>query len=96
MFDLREHKGLIRRLVSEANQNDPNWKWSIKAINKTEARIFWSYLECGDQKPCFTIKLVEDEDGCLIYAAAARRSTSPSIPRPPCTRAAGGPAIFPT
>lgn len=37
MFDLREHKGLIRRLVSEANQNDPNWKWSIKAINKTEA-----------------------------------------------------------
>lgn len=63
MFDLREHKGLIRRLVSEANQNDPNWKWSIKAINKTEARIFWSYLECGDQKPCFTIKLVEDEDG---------------------------------
>lgn len=48
MFDLREHKGLIRRLVSEANQNDPNWKWSIKAINKTEARIFWSYLECGD------------------------------------------------
>lgn len=68
MFDLREHKGLIRRLVSEANQNDPNWKWSIKAINKTEARIFWSYLECGDQKPCFTIELVEDEDGCLIYA----------------------------
>ena len=51
MFDLREHKGLIRRLVSEANQNDPNWKWSIKAINKTEARIFWSYLEYGDQKP---------------------------------------------
>ena len=25
MFDLREHKDLIRRLVSEANQNDPNW-----------------------------------------------------------------------
>lgn len=96
MFDLREHKGLIRRLVSEANQNDPNWKWSIKAINKTEARIFWSYLECGDQKPCFTIELVEDEDGCLISAVAARRSTTTSIPRPPCMRAAGGPAIFPT
>lgn len=68
MFDLREHKGLIRRLVSEANQNDPNWKWSIKAINKTKASIFWSYLEYGDQKPRFTIELVEDEDGCLIYA----------------------------
>ena len=61
-------EGLIRRLVAEANQNDPNWKWSIKAINKTVARIFWSYLEYGDQKPCFTIELVEDEDGCLIYA----------------------------
>lgn len=48
MFDLREHKGLIRRLVSEANQNDPNWKWSVKAINKTEAHIFWSYLEYED------------------------------------------------
>ena len=68
MFDLREHKGLIRSLVSEANQNDPNWKWSIKAINKTEAHIFWSYLEYEDQKPCFTIELVEDYDGCLIYA----------------------------
>ena len=38
-------------------------------MNKEQwARIFWSYLECGDQKPCFTIELVEDEDGCLIYA----------------------------
>ena len=40
MFDLREHKGLIRRLVSEANQNDPNWKWSIKAINKTIGQAY--------------------------------------------------------
>lgn len=32
-------------------------------MNKEQwARIFWSYLECGDQKPCFTIKLVEDEN----------------------------------
>lgn len=68
MYDLREHKELISQLVSEANQNDPNWKWSIKAINKTEAHIFWSYLEYEDQKPCFTIELVEDDDGCLIYA----------------------------
>ena len=68
MFDLREHKDLIHSLVAEANKNDPNWKWSIKAINKTEAHIFWSYLEYEDQKPCFTIELVEDDDGCLIYA----------------------------
>ena len=30
MYDLREHKELISRLVSEANQNDPNWEWSVK------------------------------------------------------------------
>ena len=68
MYDLREHKGLIRRLVSEANKNDANWHWSLKALSKTKASIFWSYLEYGGQKPCFTIELVEDEDGCLIYA----------------------------
>lgn len=45
MFDLREHKGLIRRLVSEANKNDANWHWSLKALSKTKASIFWSYLE---------------------------------------------------
>lgn len=68
MYDLREHKGLVRRLISEANKNDANWHWSLKALSKTKASIFWSYLEYGDQKPCFTIELVEDEDGCLIYA----------------------------
>lgn len=68
MFDLREHKGLIRRLVSEANKNDANWHWSLKALSKTKASIFWSYLEYEGHKPCFTIELVEDDDGCLIYA----------------------------
>ena len=29
MYDLREHKELISRLVSEANQNDPNWELSF-------------------------------------------------------------------
>lgn len=68
MFDLREHKGLIRRLVSEANKNDANWHWSLKALSKTKASIFWSYLEYEGHKPCFMIELVEDDDGCLIYA----------------------------
>ena len=68
MYDLREHKGLVRRLVSEANKNDANWRWSLKALSKTKASIFWSYLEYEDQRPCFTIELVENDDGCLIYA----------------------------
>ena len=29
MYDLREHKELISRLVSEANQNNPNWELSL-------------------------------------------------------------------
>lgn len=68
MFDLREHKGLIRRLVSEANKNDAIWHWSLKALSKTKASIFWSYLEYGGQKPCFTIELDETEDDCMIRA----------------------------
>ena len=68
MFDLREYKGLFRRLVSEANRNDANWHWSLKALSKTKASIFWSYLEYGDQKPCFTIELDETDDDCMIYA----------------------------
>lgn len=68
MYDLREHKELISQLVSEANQNDENWRWSVKSVGKEKARIFWEYLEYEGHKPCFTIELVEDDDGCLIYA----------------------------
>lgn len=68
MYDLREYKGLIRRLVSEANKDDTNWHWSLKALSKTKASIFWSYLEYEGQRPCFTIELVEDDDGCWITA----------------------------
>ena len=73
MFDLREHKGLIRRLVSEANKNDANWHWSLKALSKTKASIFWSYLEyCEQPKPYFEIKVYTDEDNdTLIWAMDA-------------------------
>ena len=69
MFDLREHKDLIRRLVSEANQNDPNWKWSVNSIGKEKARIFWEYLEyCGQKEPYFSLVLENTGDGCWITA----------------------------
>lgn len=68
MFDLREHKDLIRRLVSEANQNDPNWKWSVNSIGKEKARIFWEYLEyCGEPEPFFIIELEVTGEGCWIH-----------------------------
>lgn len=60
MLDLRNHKDLIHGLVAEANENDTNWKWSVKSISKTEARIFWGYLEyCDQPEPCFSINLEE-------------------------------------
>lgn len=67
MFDLREHKDLIRQLVSEASQKDPNWKWSVNSIGKEKARIFWEYLEyCGESEPFFIIELEISNEGCWI------------------------------
>lgn len=40
MYDLREHKELISRLVSEVNQNDPNWEWSVRRLSKNVTCIF--------------------------------------------------------
>ena len=69
MYDLREHKELISRLVSEANQNDENWRWSVKSVGKEKARIFWEYLEyCGQKEPYFSIVLENTGDGCWITA----------------------------
>lgn len=77
MFDLREHKDLIRRLVSEANQNDPNWKWSVNSIGKEKARIFWEYLEyCGEPEPFFIIELEVTGEGCWIHGTVETFSPS--------------------
>lgn len=75
MFDLREHKDLIHSLVAEANENDANWKWSVKSIGKAKARIFWSYLEyCGQPEPYFVIELEDTGDGYWIRALDERDS----------------------
>lgn len=59
MYDLREHKELISQLVSEANQNDENWRWSVKSVG----------LEyCGQKEPYFSIVLENTGDGCWITA----------------------------
>lgn len=57
MYDLREHKELISQLVSEANQNDENWRWSVKSVGKEKARIFWEYLEYCGQTPAMAAGL---------------------------------------
>lgn len=69
MYDLREHKELISRLVSEANQNDPNWEWSVRRLSKNMACIFWGYLEyCDEAELSFSIKLGEADGRCWVEA----------------------------
>lgn len=69
MIDLREHKDLICRLVTEENKNDENWKWTVKSIAKSKALIQWGYLDyMGEQYPknCFSITVNEyaDDEYC--------------------------------
>lgn len=69
MYDLREHKELISRLVSETNQNDPNWEWSVRHLSKNVACIFWGYLEyCDEAELSFSIKLGEADGRCWVEA----------------------------
>jgi hypothetical protein len=69
MYDLREHKELISRLVSEANRNDPNWEWSVRRLSKNVACIFWGYLEyCDEAELSFSIKLGEADGRCWVEA----------------------------
>ncbi len=55
MIDFREYKDLIRELVKEADQKDPNWKWSVTSIGKKKVRINWSYLDYGKKREPFEI-----------------------------------------
>lgn len=75
MVDLHQYTELIQTLVAEANEGDPNWKWSVKSVGKTKARIFWSYLEyCGQPEPYFVIELEDTGDGYWIHALDERDS----------------------
>lgn len=68
MFDMREYGDLLRKLVAEENKKDEGWKWSVKSISKSKARIFWGYLEyCGCKEPYFTIELEDTGEGCWIH-----------------------------
>ena len=67
-MDLRLCNDLIHSLVAETNKSDTNWKWSVKSVGKTKARIFWSYLEyCGQPEPYFVVELEDTGNGCWIH-----------------------------
>ena len=61
MIDLRNYADLIRKLVKEADQKDPNWKWSVKSISKNKVRIRWGYLDyLGSKENSFSIEMQPD------------------------------------
>ena len=55
MIDFREYKDLIRELVKKADEEDPNWKWSVTSIGKKCVRINWSYLDWGEKRYPFEL-----------------------------------------
>ena len=69
MNDLREHKCLIKCAVTDVNEKDKRWRWSVKSVEKDKALIFWEYLKyCEQPNPYFSIELKDTGDCCLIYA----------------------------
>lgn len=64
MFDLRNYKPVIMEAVKLESSRDHNWNWKVKAINKTEIRIGWGYLDwlCdGKRNEYFSVRLFVDE-----------------------------------
>jgi len=73
MFDLRNHKELIKSEVNKLRDSDKNWGWSIKSLNKKEIRVNWGYgTYCGgwDGVTWFSIKLMEDKDTKALVTEA--------------------------
>lgn len=63
MKDLREYKEVIKEAVRKEREADENWSWSVKAVNKTSARIGWGYLDYLGETDLFEIKIDDtDED----------------------------------
>ncbi len=63
MIDLRNYADLIRQLVAEEDEKDPNWKWSVKSIGKDKVRIRWGYLDYLEEKDnCFILEMDNDTD----------------------------------
>lgn len=64
MIDLRNYKELVRTAIKKAAEKDMNWKWRMKACNKNEIKIRWSYLAdyLESENENFVIELEEVKD----------------------------------
>lgn len=62
MKDMRSYKESIKAAVKKESEADKNWNWTVKAVNKGEARIGWGYLDFLGEKDMFIVTADEDED----------------------------------
>lgn len=62
MKDLRDYKENIKSAVAKERDNDPNWSWNVKSINKTIAKIGWGYLDYIGETESFTVEIVDDDE----------------------------------
>ena len=63
MYDLREHKELISQLVSEANQNDENWRWSVNFVIELEDTGDGYWIHALDERDSYIeSEIVVDND----------------------------------
>ena len=65
MMNLKQYEDRLKELVASENDSDENWKWKLKEVTDTKARIWWEYLEyIGSEDECFTIELdIDDGSG---------------------------------
>lgn len=63
MKNFKDYENMIRSLVNEINEKDPNWDWSIQLFDDYLVRINWTYLDyCEEKDNCFTLRLTDPID----------------------------------
>lgn len=62
MTDLRKYKDIVVAAVAKEREADKNWSWNVKAVNKSEIRIGWGYLDYIGEKDPFTVTVDTDID----------------------------------
>lgn len=68
MIDLRNYKDYIYELVAKENEKDKNWRWSVKSVGKSLARIRWGYLDYLEEtENCFLLT-IDEGAGDWLYA----------------------------
>jgi len=61
MKTFKDYETLIRECVSEINEQDPDYNWSVRSIDEYRVCIYWSYLK-WERNDCFLLRLAPPID----------------------------------